>query len=184
MLIGEKIVLRPLHINDLPRVNSWRNDVELTALTMGIRFPKTLEMDEEWFNQVLRDKSNRNIYWAIDIKDTSEFIGLVSLTNIDFVSGTCARGMMIGDNKHRGKGFGLEIAKLVEEYAFSVLNLRKIVRYVLASNRHLRTLKNSKLTKEEGRMKEQYYMNGEYCDVVILSLFREDYYRLSEKPNS
>lgn len=178
MLIGEKIILRPLRMQDLNLVNLWRNDIELSGLTMGIRFPKTIEMEEEWFNQVLRDKSNRNIYWGIDIKESSDFIGLASLRNIDYVSGVGEFGWMIGSAKFRGSGYGKEAERLVNEYAFSVLNLRKLVRYILDHNQiSRRILGNGGLSKEEGCLKNHYYFNGQFHDVLILSLFREDFYR-------
>jgi len=66
MLIGKNIILRPLKMEDLPKTNEWRNDIELIKLNQGIRFPKTLEMDKDWFNHVLRDTSNRNIYFGTD----------------------------------------------------------------------------------------------------------------------
>jgi RimJ/RimL family protein N-acetyltransferase len=181
MLIGEKIILRPLKIQDINLVNQWRNDLELTRQTMGIRFPKTLEMDEEWFNQVLRDKSNRNIYWGIEIKESHEFIGIASLTNIDYISGVGDFGWMIGSLKFRGLGYGKEAEKLINEYAFSVLNLRKLVRYILDHNTISRSiLSNGGLSKEEGRLKDHYYFDGRYHDVIIMALFRDDYYKSLE----
>lgn len=61
MLIGERII-----IEDLEKTHKWRNDIELVKLTKGIRFPKTFEMDKEWFDNTLNDTSNRNIYFSID----------------------------------------------------------------------------------------------------------------------
>lgn len=61
MLIGERII-----IEDLEKTHKWRNDIELVKLTQGIRFPKTFEMDKEWFDNALNDTSNRNIYFSID----------------------------------------------------------------------------------------------------------------------
>lgn len=57
MLTGEKIILRPLKIEDLEKTHEWRNNLELIKLTQGIRFPKTMEMDRDWFNQALNDKA-------------------------------------------------------------------------------------------------------------------------------
>lgn len=124
MLIGEKVLLRPLTEGDLPKINKWRNDLELTKLTMGVRYPISLTMDKEWLDNVLRDKSNRSLYWAITIKNSSDFIGLASLTSIDNVSGTCVFGGMIGDENNRGMGYGKETEKIVREYAFDILKDR------------------------------------------------------------
>lgn len=174
MLFGETIVLRSLRKDDIPKVNLWRNNLDLTKLTMGIRFPISIELDEDWFNAILRDKSNRNLYWAITVKETEELIGLASLREIDYISGTCKFGRMIGDENHRGLGYGKETEEMIREYAFNVLNLRKITRQVVDYNqRSLTLLKNQGLALEEGRLKKHFYMDGKYHDVVILSIFRD-----------
>ena len=176
MLIGNKVILRPLKIEDLPKVNQWRNDLELIKLTQGIRFPKTKEMDEEWFNDVLRDKSNRNIYFGIDEKESGEFIGMISLNNIDYISGTANRGCMIGDDNKRSLGYGGESIYLINKYAFNILNLRKIITYIVDYNIiSIRVNKRINYYREEGILKNHYYMDGEYHDVLILSIFREDF---------
>lgn len=175
MLKGEKVILRPLRMDDLFKLNAWRNDLDLTRLTMGVRYPITLTMDEEWLNSVLRDKSNRNLFWAICVDSENEMIGVASLTNIDYVSGVCTFGWMIGDSEHRGKGYGSETERLIREYAFYVLNLRKITRYVLSHNeKSLSILKNNGTAKEEGVLKKHFFMDGKYHDVVILSFFKEN----------
>jgi len=184
MLSGDKVLLRPLRMSDIEKVNLWRNDLDITRLTMGIRFPKTIEMDEEWFNHVLRDKSNKNVYWAIDIQETEECIGIVSLTNIDYVSGTCFFGRVIGEQENRGKGFGREVSRIVYDYAFNCLNIRKIIRYIVEYNHiSLGILKNRAYEKEEGRLRKHFYFDGQYHDVIIMALFREDYYKsTSQQP--
>lgn len=176
MLIGEKVILRPLKIEDLEKTHQWRNNLELIKLTQGIRFPKTLEMDKEWFDNALTDKSNRNIYFGIDEIDTGEFIGIVSLTNIDYISGTGIWGLIIGQSTGRGKGYSVKILNLLIDYAFNVLNLRKIFGYpVVINNATLAMHKNIKGICEEGRLKKHYFWNNEYHDVLILSLFKEDF---------
>lgn len=176
MLNGEKVILRPLRMEDLPKINTWRNDLDLIRLTQGIRFPKTVEMDAEWLDQVLHDKSNRSIFWGIDVRETGEFIGMVSLSNIGYISGTCEFGWMIGNIKHRGLGYGSEAEKLVNDYAFFVLNLRKITRRILTNNTvSVHILSSRGCAVEEGCLKRHVYFDGQYHDVVILSLFREDY---------
>jgi len=175
MLIGNKVILRPLKIEDLPKVNQWRNDLELIKLTQGIRFPKTKEMDEEWFNYVLRDKSNRNIYFGIDEKETEEFIGIISLNNIDYISGTATWGIIIGDINYRCKGYSKEIANLFFDYAFNMLNLRKICGYVIEGNEGSKKMHESLGFIYEGVLKKHIFYDGKFNDVYIVSIFRDGF---------
>lgn len=176
MLIGDSIILRSLRIEDLQKTNEWRNNLELIKLTQGVRFPKTIEMDKEWFENTLNDKSNRNIYFGIDEIESGSFIGIVHLTNIDYISGTAIWGFIIGDKSKRGKGYGKEFSKLILNYAFTVLNLRKITSYVVKYNvNSLNIFKSVKGFKEEGLLKNQIYFDNKYHDVIVFSLFRDNY---------
>lgn len=177
MLTGEKIILRPIKIEDLEKVNQWRNNLEMIKLTQGIRFPKTKEMDREWFNNVLTEKSNRNIYFGIDEISSNDFIGIIQLNNIDYISGTATWGFVIGEKEKKGKGYSIEAPKLLFDYAFNCLNLRKIFGYLISYNvATLRMHQKIGNFNEEGILKKHVYFDGEYHDVIILSLFREEYY--------
>ena len=177
MLEGKNIILRPLKIEDLQKTHEWRNNLELIKLTQGIRFPKTLEMDKDWFDNALNDKSNRNIYFGIDEIETGNFIGIIQLNNIDYVSGTAIWGFIIGDKKDQGKGYGIEAPRLMFNYAFNLLNLRKIFGYPIEFNTAtMRMHEKIGRFKEEGRLKKHVFFDGKYYDVLILSLFKKEFY--------
>ena len=175
MLIGEKIILRPLKIEDLEKTHEWRNNLELIKLTQGIRFPKTLEMDRDWFNNALNDKSNRNIYFGIDEIETGEFIGIIQLNNIDYISRNANWGFMIGETKNQSKGIGTEFSILILNYTFNELNLIKITSYIVDNNKISNKLFRKLGFIEEGVLKNHYFVNGEYKDIMIMSLFKDDY---------
>lgn len=170
MLIGEKVILRPLKIEDLEKTHEWRNNFELIKLTQGIRFPKTLEMDREWFENALSDKSNRNIYFGIDEFETGEFIGFIQLTNIDLISRNAVLGFLIGEKNKQRKGYGYESTKLVLDFAFKQINLKKIVSYVVDDNISSLKLFLKLGFREEGLLKEHFFNDGTYKNVKIVSL--------------
>jgi RimJ/RimL family protein N-acetyltransferase len=178
MLRGKNVVLRPLSMGDLPFVNSWRNDLELIMQTQGIRFPKTKEMDEAWFRNVLNDTSNRNIYFGVDELESQKLIGVASLISIDYISGTGVWGLVIGEQSGRGKGYSVEILHLMLNYAFKWLNLRKVFGYPAAYNKATLAMhKHIKGIVQEGCLRKHVFFDGAYHDVLILSLFRDDYYK-------
>ena len=181
MLVGEKIVLRPLKIEDLEKTHQWRNNLDLIKLTQGIRFPKTLEMDREWFLDALNDKSNRNIYFGIDEIKSGAFIGIIQLNNIDYISGTAIWGFIIGDKDNQGKGYSIEAPNLLFNYAFKILNLRKIFGYPIAYNEAtLRMHQKIGNFVQEGVLNRHVFFDGIYHDVVIMSLFKEDFLKANE----
>lgn len=176
MLIGKNLVLRPLKMSDMEKTYNWRNNIELIKLTQGIRLPKTFEVEKNWFEAVLADKTNKNIYFGIDELSTSEFIGIIQLNNIDYFSGTATWGLIIGEAAKQGKGYGVQAPNLLFQYAFNVLNLRKIFGYAITCNKAtLRMHEKIGGFVEEGRLKRHVFFDGEYHDVLILSLFKENF---------
>lgn len=176
MLIGKTIKLRALKMSDIEKSHEWRNNIELIKMTQGVRFPKTYEMDKEWFESTLTDKSNRNIYFGIDTLEDNRFIGIIQLNNIDYISGTATWGFIIGDVADRGNGVSIEAPTLLFNYAFKILNLKKLLGYTISLNRATffmqLTIGNF---KHEGTLKKQVFFDNEYHDVLIFSIFKEDF---------
>ena len=163
-------------MEDLEKTYEWRNDLDLIKLTQGLRFPKTSEMNKAWFENVLNDMSNRNIYFGIDKIETGEFIGIIQLTNIDYISGTVVWGMIFGDKSNQGKGFGKEARVLILNYVFNILNLRKILMYIVNYNIGPQILASDEFGfKNEGLLKEQFFFKDKYHDVIIISILKADY---------
>jgi RimJ/RimL family protein N-acetyltransferase len=182
MLIGKNIKLRPLKISDIEKSHEWRNNIELIKMTQGIRFPKTFEMDREWFEYALNDKSNRNIYFGIDRLDNDEFIGIIQLSNIDYISGTATWGFIIGDEKNRGNGISIEAPCLLFDYAFKILNLKKLLGYTISLNKATFFMQLAiGGFKHEGTLKNQVFFDDNYHDVLIFSLFKENYMKKVNK---
>lgn len=172
MLIGKSLILRPLKKSDLEKNLIWRNDLEIIKNAQLIHFPKTYEIDETWFDKVLYDTSNRNIYFGIEEIKTNEFIGIIQLNEIDWISRTCVWGFIIGEKNKRGLGYHIEAPHLLFDYAFNVLNLHKISSYAVAFNENTQIMhRQIGDFVEEGRMLNQVYLNKEYFDVIIYSIF-------------
>lgn len=174
MLLGDKIKLRPLKIDDLEKTHEWRNNSELVKLTQGIRFPKTMEMDRDWFGHALNDKSNRNIYFGLEELSTKKYIGVFQLTNIDYISRNGVLGFIIGDMENQGKGYGYQANSLLINFAFHQLNLKKIISYIVEDNIPSIKLFNKLGFKQEGILKKHFYVDRTYKNVVIMSLINNE----------
>lgn len=84
---------------------------------------------------------------------------------------------MIGRKECWGKGYGLEAWSLLIEYAFNRLGLRKIIAGAFADHgASVKVLKKLGF-KEEGRLREQALVDGEYRDGIRFGLFRDEFYK-------
>lgn len=172
-LKGKNVSLVPLNISHLEKIHYWHTNPNLFLLTLGIRFPISMELDRQWLESILSDKSNRNVYYAICKNDSDEIIGVISLNKIDWISRSCYFGIILGEENARGKGLGKESMDLLFQYAFGVLNIRKISLEVVNYN-PAKNLYEKFGFKEEGRLKEHIYLNKMYYDLIIYSIFNKD----------
>lgn len=174
MLIGKRVLLRPLKNTDIELLNEWRNNLELIKLTQGIRFPKTLEMDQDWFRNLSNDKSNKYVVFGIEEISSNSFIGLIQITNIDWISRVGEFGINIGDSTKNGLGYGTESMKLFFSYIFQELNLRKISLKVASSNENAIKSYRKLGFVEEGVLKEHIFMGDKYYDLILMALFKDN----------
>jgi diamine N-acetyltransferase len=176
MLYGKNLKIRALQTADLKYLNEWRNDLENKIMSQGYRLPVTMLQDEEWLKQKMSNVHGNELFLIIEEINNGMPIGLIQLTNIDYISGTAQWGFIIGDKAKRGKGYSVEAPHMLFSYAFNILNLRKLCGYPVIYNKMtLRMHQKIGVVHEEGILKKQYYLNGEYHDALILSIFREDY---------
>jgi UDP-4-amino-4,6-dideoxy-N-acetyl-beta-L-altrosamine N-acetyltransferase len=173
MLKGQKVLLRPLKKEDWHKTIIWRNDPELTGLVMSHPFPITEEMEKEWYDNELTNKTNRAIYFAIEDTKSNNQIGIIFLNNINWISGTVQFGLLIGENSARGKGLGKDVLEIIIDYAFSSLNLRKISLEVISINLTAIKLYEKMGFKVEGLLKKHWFFKNQYHDVLIMSKFKE-----------
>lgn len=176
MLIAEKIILRPMRRDDIKKTIEWRNDFDLRYLAMYHPFPVTEELEEEWIDGILKDKKNKTITFAIEEKDTNNFIGYIQLKEINWINRNCYFGIIIGDKDSQGKGYGKEALKLVIDYAFNILNLLKVTLEVIEINERAINLYKSFGFVIEGKLKNHFFWNNEYHDVLIMSIFKNNSY--------
>jgi diamine N-acetyltransferase len=176
MLYSKNLKIRALQTSDLKYLNEWRNDLENKIMSQGYRLPVTMLQDEEWLKQKMGNVHGNELFLIIEEINNNIPIGLIQLTNIDYISGTAQWGFIIGDKSKRGRGYSVEAPHMLFSYAFNVLNLRKLYGYPLVFNKMtLRMHQKIGIIHEEGILKKQYYLNGEYHDAFILSIFRDDY---------
>ena len=68
MLAGDLVVLRPLRAADRATSVRWRNDPDIRDNILGYRFPITEEMEAQWVDAVLEDRSRTRLVLAIEDK--------------------------------------------------------------------------------------------------------------------
>ncbi|MDE8342812.1 MAG: GNAT family protein [Acidocella sp.] len=165
MLVGDKIVLRAWSASDLPALQSLRNNLLLQRQLMTQPRGNSLEQVREWL--VSRSKNTDGLFFVVASKTSDHAVGYIQIAGLDILNGLGRLGMCVAPES-QGMGYGREAITLLEVYLHDVFKLRKLTLEVLADNIAALRLYSKHCFSEVGRLKEHFYLNHKYEDVVIM----------------
>jgi RimJ/RimL family protein N-acetyltransferase len=174
-LQDRELVLRPIHVDDVPFLTRIANDPEVTQY-INLYLPVTEISERDWVER-LRKPSTTDLVLLITLQDgvRETQLGTVSLGHIDPRDRTAMFGISIGEKKCWNKGYGTRTLQLILGYAFNTLNLRKVCLTVLDMNqRGIRCYEKCGF-KQEGRFKLQRFRNGAYVDEIRMAVFANEW---------
>lgn len=139
ILSTKRLILRTWKHSDIPLMTAISSD----PLVME-HFPA---IQDRAATEALIDRINQHYekfgyaLYAVEIKDTHEFIGLVGLNHPLFeIPNFQPKGLPIVEigwrlsSKHWGQGYATEAAKAVLHYAFTELDLNEIISFTIEAN--------------------------------------------------
>lgn len=177
---GERIMLREYHKEDFTQMRKWVNDPEVVQYLSDIfLFPHTENDTEAFLNSVLLGNENDSARFIIADKTTEAYLGQVDLIFIDWKNRVAEIGIVIGAEENRGRGVGTEALKLLQTFVFKSLNLNRLEIKVRDFNaRAIRCYLKSGFL-EEGRLRQNFFVNGKYHDTICLSMLRSEYEKVT-----
>jgi RimJ/RimL family protein N-acetyltransferase len=173
---GPRLATRRVYL-DYPRPSDFELIYELfvnsdtgPSFRFGGRVPSAQHVHEHLWDGVLAQ-------WMVTgIRDGGRK-GLVILASPDFANGF-AYASALATSQARRTGLVLEGMGLVIDYAFRTWPLRKL--YAEVSEPTLRQFARTvgRFCVEEGRLKQHHFRDGEFRDLVILAIYRENWRHL------
>jgi ribosomal-protein-alanine N-acetyltransferase len=167
------IILRRPEPADLDALYAQKNDPEIAGLLGGFTTGYSRQDLKEWL-EYHRQRQDE-VLWAIVRPEDNACIGHVGLYQIDNRVRAAELAILIGDSTAWGKGVGRNCTKFVVEYGFCELNLNRIHLSVLSTNERAIRLYRGLGFREEGRLRQAQYKRGQYLDVLLMALLREEY---------
>ena len=107
--------------------------------------------------------------------DGDVHIGHISIHDIDHLHRHAFLGIVIGEERHRNKGYGAEAIRLALEYGFKTLNLHTIMLSVHADNDAAIACYKKVGFRECGRRREWIFQNGKYLDVIYMGVLEGEF---------
>jgi len=172
MLIGEQVYIRLMEYQDVPYKVQWINNPEV-RYTLNFEYPISEIGTRKWLHSVSGNASRRD--FIVCNKKNDEPIGYCGLLGIDYKVGKAESYMGIGDVKSHGKGIGLEIRKILLDYAFQELNLNKVYAYVWKENTPMVKLNEKVGFQIEGLLRQDIVSHGKKRDRYIMGILKEEY---------
>lgn len=171
MIAGEHVILRAFERDDAERCYRWMNDPNIVR-TLKSRYPIAFQNEMEWLDRAMHASASER-HFAIERKDDRTHIGNASIHEIEWVSRVAAFGLFIGEPSAWNRGFGSDAIRTLVRFAFDEMNLRKLRINVFDYNDRAKHVLETQGFVQEGRLRDEFFRDGAYHDIVILSTFRD-----------
>ncbi len=171
---GERIDLVAQSSKWINLHSKWNNDPQVRHYARTI-MPHTLEDIKKWFEPSPQRGARDAVFFTIYHKKDKRPIGTIAFVRIDWINRNALVFGIIGEKEYWGKGIVVEAAKLLINYGFTELNLHKINARVFDPNKRSLRAAEKIGFKRVAIMKEQLYVDGEYVDEHLFSLFKKDW---------
>lgn len=170
-ITGNKVALGPIHRGLIEINQRWINHLQTSRFVrMGIT---SMDAEEHWYDHVSKDDDIA--YFAVYDKDTLQPIGGVDLHKINLAHRHAELGIMIGEESHRGRGYGTEAVALMCDYGFNALGLNSIMLLVIDGNIGGQKAYERVGFKQIGRRREGAFFAGEYRDMLYYDLLASEF---------
>jgi RimJ/RimL family protein N-acetyltransferase len=168
-LHGQYVVLRPLRVDDAALTLGWRQSDRATLLNRGAT---SVAEQAAW----IASRPNTELNFVIQLR-SGQPVGMLSLVNIDEVNRRAEPArFLIGDPESvKGLPVALEALKLLYELVFDQLELHRVYGLVVAENRLMVKWHTFLGMKEEGRLREHYFIAGRFHDAIFLGMMEDEY---------
>jgi len=174
----DKLIYVPIQkINEelLEQIRIWRNSPEISKFMYNDHYISK-EEHNNWYKN-LKSKQDAK-FWIIYYHDTP--IGIVNLSDIDYINKITNWGFYIGDKNYRGKGISKFILYHLMILVFEKMKFHKMYTTVLENNPIALNLYQKMGFKQEGLLKKHLLRGENYIDVYIMSIIDESWDNLKK----
>jgi len=171
-----RLLLRPFINEDYENMfYNWANDSEVTKYLSWKAHKSTLEtkaLVEMW----VKEYANLNFYqWVIELKDTKEIIGTISIVKENNKVFEKELGYCIG-KKYWNNGYVTEAGLAVLDHLFNTINCNRIVAsFNIANPASGKVMQKLGMTYEGTLRQSDLNNDGELIDMVQYAILKEEF---------
>ncbi len=172
---GDKIRLRAFAIDDAgPRFASSLDSVSRQEFNVGIELPTTIELQKAFLAEYAGCKQvNNMIAFAVETRE-GEYAGVLTMHSIDERHGKFSFGILI-DRPYRRRGYAEDAIRIILKYGFTERRFQKCNSACASENSASIQLHQKLGFIQEGRLRREWFFNGDYQDELIFGMTLEEY---------
>jgi RimJ/RimL family protein N-acetyltransferase len=174
LFAGTHVRLTAFEPRDLPALARWYQDAGFLRLFDADPCePKTEAQLAGYLEE--QHKSKTGFVFAIRFLNRDDLIGYIELDGIVWSQGSGWISVGFGEAIHRGQGHGTEAMRLLLQFAFGELNLRRVQLTVFSYNAAAIRLYEKLGFRREGTFREFVQRDGQLYDMVLYGLLRREW---------
>jgi RimJ/RimL family protein N-acetyltransferase len=171
---GKKVRLRAIVSDDWIKFHENDQDSEGARSSDAIYFPRSEAGTKSWAEQQASKGANgNNIMLAIETLDR-ELVGSINSHSCDTRNGTFKYGVAIFREYHRN-GYASDAVKILLRYYFNELRYVKVTAHIFAFNESSIRLHEHLGFKQEGRIRNMIFTNGQHYDEYVYGLLKSEF---------
>ena len=174
MFEGESVrlvVLEEEHLDHI--IENW-NDPDMRRFLGGI-IPHSRQSEADWLQSVQDDMKRQKLFaFAIERLTDDAFLGTVAVHDIDWIARNGRLGIVIHKSENWGKGYGTDAMELLIGFCWKQINLRRLELGVHSFNKRAKKVYLKLGFVEYCTEHQQFYIDGEYVDSIMMVLFRSN----------
>ena len=177
MYTGKKVRLRAIREEDLDCF-ARIEDVMDNRLLMndGIPYPPVLEEHRDFLKNIRSDQDG--YIFAVETLEDLRMIGTIAVYGINWHHRYAHVGISLDPEVHN-QGYGTDAMKVLLRFIFEEMNLHKVKLTVFEFNSRAIRVYEKCGFRLEGRLREEIFRYGQYHDVLVMGLLREEYCSLT-----
>jgi diamine N-acetyltransferase len=161
--------IRPLERKDLRFIHELNNNETIIHYWFEEPYEAFVELCQLYDKHIHNQNERRFI-----AESNREMLGLVEIVEIDYIHRRAQFQIIIAPN-HQRKGYATEATRLAMNYAFNVLNLHKLYLIVDCQNEPAIKIYTKLGFREEGVLKDEFFVNGQYRDVYRMAVRKSEF---------
>jgi len=168
-LHGQYVVLRPLRVEDAELTLAWRLSNRAALLNRGA---VSVAEQARWIAS--RPKTELN--FVIQLR-SGQPVGMLSLVAIDEANRRAepARFLIGEPDAVRGLPVAVESMKLLYQLVFDQMEFKRVYGTVVADNVLILNWQKFLGMKEEGRLRQHYFIGGRFRDAICMGMMEDEY---------